>query len=285
MSLNIKKKIVIGSVQFSKKYGFNKKKVSVFQIKKILVYLKKHKILYIDQATNYDFLKFALKKKLNVSNYKIITKIPSIENSKQFSKILNILTFNLKKNNIKKYHCILLHDTINVPKDKIKKNIDYLNKLKEKKITLNTGISIYNLKDFLNITKIYKPDIVQVPINIADRDFLSKKFVTYVKKNNVKVHARSIFLKGSLLQKKTANFKINEIIKLLDKKCKIYGISRVNALLSFILNLKFVDKIVIGVADLDQLKQIVQSKIIKFKKNEFSKIKTDIRVKKPYLWK
>ena len=52
---------------------------------------------------------------------------------------------------------------------------------KKKKITLNTGISIYNLKDFLNITKIYKPDIVQVPINIVDRDFY-EKFVTYVKK-------------------------------------------------------------------------------------------------------
>ena len=285
MTLNIKKKLVIGSVQFSKKYGFNHQKVTVFQIKKILIYLKKQKIFFIDQATNYDFLKFAHKNKLNLSKHKIITKIPLIKNPTQFSNISKILSLNLKKNKIKKYHCILLHDTINISKKKLKKNINYLKKLKEQKITLNTGVSVYNLKDFFKITKIYRPNIVQVPINIVDKDFMSKKFVNYVKKNSVRVHARSIFLKGSLLQKKTTYLKINKIINLLDLRCKIYGISRINALLSFILNLKFIDKIVVGVADLDQLKQIVQSKIIKLKKNEFSNIKADIRTKKPYLWK
>ena len=268
MSLNIKK-IVIGTVQFSKKYGFNQQKVSVYQIKKILAYLKKQKIFFIDEAISYNFLKFAHKNKFNLSKHKIITKIPLIQNSKQFLKISKILVYNLKKNNINKYHCVLLHDTINISSNKIKKNINYLKKLKKKKITSYIGVSVYNLKDFFKITKIYKPDIAQVPINIVDRDFLSKKFITYVKKNNVKVHARSIFLKGSLLQKKTDYSKINKIIKFLNLKCKIYGISKVNALLSFILNLKFIDKIIVGVADLDQLKQIVQCKIIKFKKMNF----------------
>ena len=285
MPLNIKKKLVIGSVQFSKKYGFNQQKVPVFQIKKILIYLKKQKIFFIDQAFNYDLLKFAPKNNLNLFDHRIITKIPLIKNPTQFSKTSRILAQNLKKNKIKKYHCILLHDTINIPKKKIKKNANYLQKLKEEKITLNTGVSVYNLKDFFKITKIYRPDIVQVPLNIVDREFLSKKFITYIKKNKVKVHVRSIFLQGSLLQKKTNHFKINKIINLLDLKCKIYGISRLSALLSFILNLKFIDKIVVGIADLDQLKQIVQCKIIKFKENEFSNIKADIRTKKPHLWK
>ena len=43
MKNKIEKNLVIGSVQFIKKYGFNKKKVPLNQIKKILKYLNKKK--------------------------------------------------------------------------------------------------------------------------------------------------------------------------------------------------------------------------------------------------
>jgi len=144
---------------------------------------------------------------------------------------------------------------------------------------------VYNLKDFYKITKFYKPDIVQIPINIIDREFLDKKFENYINKNKIKVHARSVFLKGSLLQKKNNFLKIDKEINLLDTICKNYKISRIDALVSYVLNIKFIDKVVIGVEDLDQLKQIIQSKIIKFKKNEFYNINVINKIKKPYLWK
>ena len=107
----------------------------------------------------------------------------------------------------------------------------------------------------------------------------------YINKNKIKVNARSVFLKGSLLQKKNNFLKIDKEINLLDTICKNYKISRIDALVSYVLNIKFIDKVVIGVEDLDQLKQIIQSKIIKFKKNEFYNINVINKIKKPYLWK
>jgi len=281
----IEKNFVIGTVQFIKKYGFNKKKVPINTVKEILNYLNKKKINYIDEATNYNFLNYAYNKKIDISKYRIITKIPSIKDSKSFSRILNTLKKSLNKNKKKKYYAILLHDTINISENQIRKNVESLKKLKNKKITLYTGISVYNLKDFYKITKFYKPDIVQVPINIIDREFLDKKFENYINKNKIKVHARSIFLKGSLLQKKNNYLKIDKEINFLDTICKNYKISRMDALVSYVLNIKFIDKIVIGVGDLDQLKQIIQSKIIKFKKNEFYNVNVINKIKKPYLWK
>ena len=108
---------------------------------------------------------------------------------------------------------------------------------------------------------------------------------TYVKKNRVQVHARSIFLQGSLLQKKNNFLKIGKQLKLLDNICGKYKISRIDALMSYVLNIEFVNKIVIGVADLDQLKEIINSKMINFKKDEFSNMKVVDKIKKPYLWK
>ena len=54
----IEKNFVIGTVQFIKKYGFNKKKVPINKVKEILNYLNKKKINYIDEATNYNFLNY-----------------------------------------------------------------------------------------------------------------------------------------------------------------------------------------------------------------------------------
>ena len=41
--------------------------------------------------------------------------------------------------------------------------------------------------------------IIQVPINVANKQFLSKDVSNYLKKNNIKLQARSIFLQGILI--------------------------------------------------------------------------------------
>ena len=76
MKNKIEKNLIIGTVQFTKKYGFNKKKVSLNEIKKILKYLNKQKIDYIDEAIDYNFLEYISNKKLDISKKKIIKTIP-----------------------------------------------------------------------------------------------------------------------------------------------------------------------------------------------------------------
>ena len=181
---------------------------------------------------------------------------------------MNTLKNNIIKNKKKSYYASLLHDTINIHKNKLINDLKYLSELKKKKLTIHIGVSLYNFKDFLEIIKFFKPDIVQVPINIVDREFLNKKFESYIRKNKVQVHARSIFLQGSFLQKKNNFLKIDTQLKHLDKICQKYKISRIDALINYVLNIKFVNKVVIGVADLDQLKEITSIKVVNFKKKD-----------------
>ena len=66
----------------------------------------------------------------------------------------------------------------------------------------NIGVSLYNPKDLFKVIKVRIPDAIQVPINIFDKRFLDKKVIDCLKKNNIKMHARSIFLQGLLFMDK-----------------------------------------------------------------------------------
>ena len=66
-------------------------------------------------------------------------------------------------------------------------------------MTKYVGFSIYDQKEYIKIIKFFNPDILQVPANIFDRTFLSKKFLNEVNKKNIKLHVRSIFLQGIIL--------------------------------------------------------------------------------------
>ena len=66
---------------------------------------------------------------------------------------------------------------------------------------------MYNPEYLEKIKKEYNLDIVQAPINIVDRRFLSANVKKIIKKKNLLLQARSIFLQGTLLNSdKTMKF-------------------------------------------------------------------------------
>ena len=51
-----------------------------------------------------------------------------------------------------------------------------------------------------NILKIFTPDIVQFPLNVFDQSFNDKSYLKSLKQKKIELHARSIFLQGTLLK-------------------------------------------------------------------------------------
>ena len=75
--------------------------------------------------------------------------------------------------------------------------------LKNDKIIVKNGISIYSEHEIDKIIKYFSPDIIQVPVNILNQQFLkSKKLKNLKKKNKTLIFVRSIFLQGVLLMEK-----------------------------------------------------------------------------------
>ncbi len=282
---NIKNRIIIGTAQFYKKYGVMKKKTKKKDVLKIIKYLKKNKIFTLDTALNYNILKLSRKYNLKIQKFNIITKIPKIASPYDKLQILKVLKNDLKRSNIKKYQCIYLHDTINLKKKDIIKSVEFLKSIKRENLTNRIGFSLYNTSDYLKLRKYLKPDQIQIPLNFFDQEFIKKKIQNLLKIDGTKVHVRSIFLQGVLLNNNLKNIKMKLAINKIKNFCELKNIQLIDACINFILNIKNIDKVVIGVNDISELKRILNYKKTKLNFTFLNKITLNKKYTKPYLWR
>jgi aryl-alcohol dehydrogenase-like predicted oxidoreductase len=271
-------KIVLGTANFYHRYGVSNSKIkNIIELKKILNFLKRKKIRYIDTAFSYN-INNKFRNKIDLSSFKIITKFKlPIKNKKLFIDNLNLKIENeLKIFGINKFEAILLHNTNDLNSKYSDELILKLKELKKKKLVKNLGVSIYDKKEIGNVLKKLKLDIIQFPANIFDQRFLNVNFLNKLKKLKIKSQIRSVFLQGLLIKdiKKIKRFKNKNIIKkkisTLENWCIKNNIPKENVPLLFIKNYKKIDFLTLGIESLDQLKQNLAllkiDKIINLKK-------------------
>ena len=217
--------LVIGTANFGAEYGYKKKAYSKKKLKEIFDILNKNKINLFDTAHSY----FNSEKILgnNLYKAKIYTKftLPRKKNSHDIKNHLNNLYKNSQKNLKKNFiECILIHNTEVFLKKKKKiqsEIINFFKKLKKEKKIKKFGFSIYSPSELNKIVKIFIPDVVQVPINILDQRFLKPNIIRLIKKYNIKIYARSIFLRGKILRDNQFKSKlVNKKIELFKTWCK-----------------------------------------------------------------
>ena len=147
-------------------------------------------------------------------------------------------------------------------------------------------MSVYTKKELDFIIKNFNIDIVNLPISVANQEFCEKNYLLKLKKKNIEIHVRSIFLQGLLLSsyKSLPNkFKKNKFFLQWYKWLKKYNYEPLEVCLAFVKNIKNIDKIVIGIDSLEQLKSIVSAfkKSIKFKYIKFNQPSI---LRKPSKW-
>ena len=255
-------KLVVGCAQFGMNYGlFNNKKISGKEFKKIEKLVLKSKINFIDTARNYgNSEKIIGNSKLN--NLHIVTKIklPKNKNINVKNWLLKEIFKSLSQLKIKKIYGVLIHNYKDLLGKHGKNLLLALHELKKKKIIKKIGISIYESKEIKKIWKFWKPDLIQVPFNPLDNRILDSGWVDILKKNNVKIFVRSIFLQGLLINE-DSSFRINKKYKNLLNKFKNWcyknNISLLQACLHFVKQFKNIDYIVVGFNSYNQLKEII----------------------------
>jgi aryl-alcohol dehydrogenase-like predicted oxidoreductase len=125
------------------------------------------------------------------------------------------------------------------------------------------GYSIYGPEESLRYERLYKPDFIQVPFSLMDRRILRNGWLERQFNKNIKIHARSIFLQGLLLlpiNNIPSKFKYwNPQFVKLSEWLLDYSISPVSACLNYVASNPLIDKVVFGVDNLAQLKEIIAS--------------------------
>ena len=280
----MKNKIILGSANFDQAYGIKKNFIKKSEIKKLFDLALKNKIKTIDTSPLYNKSEKIIGL-LNNNRFKIISKIPKPpknikrENIKKWLK-QNVM-ISLKNLKIKKFECLLLHNANSL----LCKNGDEIYKgirnMKINGFTSKIGVSIYDFNVLDKILKKFKFNLIQAPFNILDQRLVEKGWLKKLKKRKIEVHARSIFLQGILLLKHNQLpkklIKLSKKLVMWENWLKKNKFSSLQVCLSFVLNQRQLDGIVVGYNNTNQLNQILKLKQIK---NNFSLPNLNIKDKK-----
>jgi len=282
---NLKKIFVIGSANFTQKYGADPIKIKIKEIKKIIDLSKRNSIYKIDTADSY-FKSNILFKNID-KKFQFITKMVPDERWESLNYCRLKLNNHFKNFNGNKVETLLFHDSQILLKkngSKIFKNIETFKKKYFEKI----GLSIYDTKNLNYIISNYNIDIIQCPYNILDKRIVNSGWIKKLKDKGIETHVRSIFLQGLLVNKQVYKKKYFNKWK---KKISDWflwlennNISPLDYCLSDLLNYDF-DQIVIGVNNYANLKEIINFKVIKKKYKFLNLKKNDLNLIDPRNWK
>ena len=266
----IAKKLAIGTANFNTKYGINNKKkfLSKKSIKNIFKILQKEKILYLDTAKSYKNTEKSIGNLKN-KKIKIITKIKKINTkNNKYEFIKKEVSQSISDLKIKKLYGLLIHNPRELRKDKGYEIYKSLKKLKKEGMVKKIGYSINSPKDLNFFYTKYKPDLIQTPINVFDQRIVESGWLKKMKKDNVEIHARSIFLQGLLLKKNIKLIKkFNKFSNSFNKWniwLKKNNLSKLNGCLNYIFSIKEINKVIVGVDSVKHLKDI-----LKFRKKNY----------------
>ena len=257
-----KKKLIVGTANFGMRYGLNQNRLQSQEVSQISHILNKNKIHLYDTAQSYgksEKIIGKLKFKKKVYTKLIIEK----NNNQRLEKIIDkLINVSLKNLNTIQIEGIYIHNVQYFLDNKEiqSKIIIKLNEYKKKKIVKKIGVSLYTLRELNEILKIFKPDMIQIPVNVLDHRFLKSNVIKKIKKDKIEIHARSIFLRGNLIN--NSELKSNNVYKKLrefEKWCKFKNVDKVSACINFVRKYKFINNIVLGIDNKIQLEKILST--------------------------
>ena len=280
----MKNRIILGSANFDHIYGVKKNIIKKNEIKKLFDLAFKKKVRTIDTSPTYSHSEKIIGV-LNNNRFKIISKIPKLPKNikkKNIQKWLNtIVTTSLKNLKIKKFECLLVHNSESLLTKNGSEIYKSIKNIKTKGLTKKIGVSIYDFDVLEKILNKFKFNLIQAPFNVLDQRLVEKERLIKLKKQNIEVHVRSIFLQGILLLKKNL---LSKELKSFNKELIVWKNwlkkNKLNALqvcLLHVLNHNKLDGIVVGCDSKNQLSEILKVKKIK---NNISLAGLNIRNKK-----
>jgi aryl-alcohol dehydrogenase-like predicted oxidoreductase len=283
--------LILGTAQFGLDYGINNNrgKITQNEVMNILEYAYNNNIIMLDTASAYGDSEAVLGKAIGDINrsFKIITKYPSNLSCSPLYWIDNSLQA-LQREKI--YGC-LFHNYSTFQDHP--EYIDDFIRIKESGKVEKIGFSLYypSEAEYI-ITNDIPCDIVQVPYNIFDQRFAV--VFPILKSKNIEIHIRSVFLQGLFfilpedmdVYFSTIKGKISDLHRFAQKiKLDIPSVC-----FGFVIQNRYIDKIVVGIDSLDNLIFNVNSfTFVNKAKIDYSLLEslsvTDEKIILPFNWK
>ena len=273
-------KIVLGTAQLGMDYGINnvKGRISPAEAGKIIETTVKSGVYTFDTAYSYgkgeELLGSFIDSTNNRNNLMIISKLPDCG----YSGVKKFFKASLEKLHLSSLYGYLIHNFETYRKDPATWSI--LEELKSAGKVKKIGFSLYYPEELSYLLeRNLKADIIQLPFSILDQRFSS--FFAELKRRKTEIFVRSVFLQGLVFRKPInlpAFFKpLAENIKLLHTYAQKHKIPLSGLCLNFVLANPLIDKVIFGVDNLRQLREILQGSNFVAKTKELNRQLQDLK--------
>ena len=279
---NLNHKIALGTAQFGLDYGISNQQgqTEESEVKAILDFAASKGISLLDTAQAYGNSEEVLGK-WHQNRFQIVTKInPERDNLD----VEGLIQTSLTKLRVSSLYAVLFHSAFsafNAP------NVyAQLVDLREQKVINKMGYSVYSPEELMELIDKYgQPDLVQIPYSHLDRRF--KSITAELHGLGVEIHSRSTFLQGLLfMNPDTLKPFFNPVKEYLEELEHTFPdkTERACFLLQYVIALPFIDRVVIGVNNSNQLKTNIDCIIKSVGNDTIDHPTLPEEILLPYLW-
>jgi aryl-alcohol dehydrogenase-like predicted oxidoreductase len=259
-------KLALGTVQFGLPYGIANQngQVSRKDVKGIIELAALSAIDTLDTAIDYGESEACLGQ-VGVHTFKVITKLPALPNNVADVRlwVREQMQASMQRLNVTSIYGLLLHRPQQLLGSKGTELARAIEQLKAEGLVIKTGVSIYSPSELDSVLNVCHIDLVQAPFNLIDQRLKSSGWMQKLHDAGIEVHVRSVFLQGLLLMPATAiPEKFKFWLPLLNTwHSWLYEnkTTAVQACIEFVQAQPQINKIVVGVESVHQLKQLIQA--------------------------
>ncbi|WP_064662623.1 aldo/keto reductase [Pseudoalteromonas sp. MQS005] len=252
-------KIALGTAQFGLNYGISNTlgQVKKDEIKRILSAALDAGITVVDTASAYGISESNIGQSGLSQALSIVTKVSSENIHAQVEK-------SLKNLNCDSIDAVLFHNCELLLSCSGEDYFSQLEQLKTKGIVKRIGVSVYNPKELELLSERFNLDLIQAPVNWLDQRFIQPEIIDKLIEKNIKLHARSIFLQGLLLEPMIQNnayfSQFNNEFSQYNRVINELGCNRLTFALAIIAQkAPHIENAIIGCCSQEQLTQLIDS--------------------------
>jgi aryl-alcohol dehydrogenase-like predicted oxidoreductase len=257
-------RLALGTVQFGIPYGVANQQgqVSFAMAKETLKYARSAGLDTLDTAIAYGDSEDCLGK-IGVESWQVISKLPELPRG-----TANILNWveqevdgSLQRLQIPRLYGLLLHCPQQLLGSEGQTLYNALDSLKQKGLVHKIGVSIYEPNELAALCSRFSFDLVQSPCNVLDRRLEQSGWLSRLKETGIEIHVRSIFLQGLLMMSPSVRpiyfERWHPLWEQWEQWLTDTGLTPLQACLGYALSKIEIDRVVVGVDCLSQLKEIV----------------------------
>jgi aryl-alcohol dehydrogenase-like predicted oxidoreductase len=257
-------KLGLGTVQWGLAYGVGNcsGRPSLEELGRILSHARAEGISLLDTALMYGDAESRIGT-LQTQGMRVVTKMPSLADcaGQELGEFLRgAFSESLRNLNVDRVYGYLAHRSADVIGSCGKEVRAFLEDLRASGKAEKVGVSIYEGYEIRDVLRDFRPDIVQLPLNVLDQRLLRDGTLAELKAVGVEVHVRSVFLQGLLLldlERIPSYFEpMRPLLARWHAQAGAQRLTLPEASLSFVRELPEVDMVIVGAESLAQMHEI-----------------------------